>query len=214
MLKVEKLNTYITNIHILRDVELNVEEGEAVCIVGPNGAGKTTTLKSILGIYPYNGKILFRNIELNGMPTYLRVRLGIGYVPEDRRIYPNFTVKENILLPIKVMKLKGNKEKVLSQILDVFPELEKLLERKGNALSGGEQKMVAISRALAISPSLILLDEALEGLAPIVRVRLINAIKKLREKGITFLMAESNIRNIQKIVDKTYKIARGVVSLE
>jgi branched-chain amino acid transport system ATP-binding protein len=210
MLKLEKVNTFVAKVQVLRNVSLEVDEGEIVCLVGPNGAGKTTTLRSIMGILPVSsGKITFKGQDISRMNPYQRAKLGIGYAPEDRRLYPDFTVEENFLFPARLMDMDENQVK--ERIFRIFPELKYQTHRLARTLSGGQQKMVAIARAIATDPSLILLDEALEGLAPIVRSRLAKGIYQMKEEGKSILMAESSITHVKGIADRIYRIKRGTI---
>ena len=169
VIRIEKVNTFRGPVHALRDVTISVEKG-ITCVVGPNGAGKTTLLKSILGLLPVvSGKITFLDQEITRLPTYRIALLGIGYVPEDRRIYPDFTVNENILLG--TWRRKVNTDAIFEKVYTLFPKLKDLSRSLGIHLSGGEQSMLAIARTLALEPRCLLLDEPLEGLAPAVRKR-------------------------------------------
>jgi len=207
----ENINVYIGTAHILRDVSLSIDKGETVYILGRNGAGKTTTMRSILGLVDVSsGKIIFKGKDITKLPTHIRVKMGIGYAPEDRKIFPDLTVDENIRMASWLASIKDIGESV-EIAYSVFPELEKMKRRKGLFLSGGEQKMLAIARALAVRPSLLLLDEPLEGLAPILCERLIKRIFEIREMGVSMLVAESNLSLIPEFADKLYVIERGEI---
>jgi branched-chain amino acid transport system ATP-binding protein len=210
MLKVEKINVNIAKVQVLRDLSLEIDEGEIACLVGPNGAGKTTTLRSIMGLIPaFSGKVIFRGEDITRLPAHERAKLGIGYAPEDRRLYPEFTVWENIVFPAKIMSV--SEEEIAERVFRIFPELKDQTNRLAFTLSGGQQKMVAVARALAIDPTLILLDEPLEGLAPIVRSRLADGIKSMKDEGISVLLAESNISYVRDVADRIYRIKRGEI---
>ncbi|MEM3602837.1 MAG: ABC transporter ATP-binding protein [Candidatus Bathyarchaeia archaeon] len=214
MLQVNGLNVFIGGSHIIRDLTFKVEKGQSVCLLGRNGAGKTTTIKGILGLLPVkSGKIIFNNEEITDVPAEKRAKLGIGYAPEDRKIYPDFSVEENIELGLRLLP-ENERLKVKEEIFELFPELKPLRHNKGLYLSGGEQKMLAIGRALALSPKLLVLDEPLEGLAPIIVLRLAKAINEIQNKGVSLLIAESNLSNALKIANYFYVIERGEIIFE
>lgn len=206
---VEKVNTFRGPVHALRNVTISVEKG-ITCIVGPNGAGKTTLLKSILGLLPViSGKITFLGQEITRLPTHRIALLGIGYVPEDRRIYPDFTVNENILLG--TWRRKVNTAAIFEKVYTLFPKLKDLSRSLGIHLSGGEQSMLAIARTLALEPRCLLLDEPLEGLSPAVRKRLAEGISELRAQGLTTLTTASDMSYVPDIADTIYTIDRGEI---
>jgi len=206
---VEKVNTFRGPVHALRNVSISVEKG-ITCIVGPNGAGKTTLLKSILGLLPViSGKITFLGQEITRLPTHRIALLGIGYVPEDRRIYPDFTVNENILLG--TWRRKVNTAAIFEKVYTLFPKLKDLSRSLGIHLSGGEQSMLAIARTLALEPRCLLLDEPLEGLSPAVRKRLAEGISELRAQGLTTLTTASDMSYVPDIADTIYTIDRGEI---
>ena len=209
VIRIEKVNTFRGPVHALRNVTISVEKG-ITCIVGPNGAGKTTLLKSILGLLPVvSGKITFLDQEITRLPTYRIALLGIGYVPEDRRIYPDFTVNENILLG--TWRRKVNTDAIFEKVYALFPKLRDLSQSLGIHLSGGEQSMLAIARTLALEPRCLLLDEPLEGLAPAVRKRLAEGISELRAQGLTTLTTASDMSYVPDIADTIYTIDRGEI---
>jgi branched-chain amino acid transport system ATP-binding protein len=208
MLKVHGIHTYYGLSHILFDVSLKVKKGEVVCLLGRNGAGKTTAMKSIMGIIPpKQGRVMFGSENITGQAPYVLARKGIGYVPDDRRIFADLTVDENLTIAMrKPIKGKGwTKEKVF----EIFPALQDIVCRKGGCLSGGEQKMLAIARALMGNPKLLLLDEPTEGLAPVLVLALEEQIKKLKETGLTVLLAEQNVRSTLRLSDRGYIIDDG-----
>ena len=210
MLKVENINVNIAKVQVLRNVSIEVGKGEIVCLIGPNGAGKTTTLRGIMGLLKIiSGKIVFKGENITKMPAHERAKLGIGYAPEDRRLYPDFTVWENVTFPAKILGISD--EEIAERVFRIFPELKDQTHRLAYTLSGGQQKMVAIARALATSPSLVLLDEPLEGLAPIVRSRFANGIEEMKNEGISVLLAESNISHVKSFADIVYRIKRGEI---
>jgi branched-chain amino acid transport system ATP-binding protein len=209
VIRIEKVNTFRGPVHALRDVTISVEKG-ITCVVGPNGAGKTTLLKSILGLLPVvSGKITFLDQEITRLPTYRIALLGIGYVPEDRRIYPDFTVNENILLG--TWRRKVNTDAIFEKVYALFPKLKDLSQSLGIHLSGGEQSMLAIARTLALEPRCLLLDEPLEGLAPAIRKRLAEGISELRAQGLTTLATASDMSYVPDIADTIYTIDRGEI---
>lgn len=210
MLEVEGIHTFYGLSHILFGVSLKVESREVVCLLGRNGAGKTTTMKSVIGITPpKQGIIRYKGEEITGKDTYLLARKGISYVPDDRRIFADLTVGEN--LEIAEKKAKSGEEWNRERVYGLFPALKEIENRRGGCLSGGEQKMLAIARALMGNPELLLLDEPFEGLAPsLVRI-LEGRIKKLKEAGLTVLLAEQNVRSALKLSDRGYIIDNGQI---
>ena len=210
MLEVEGIHTFYGLSHILFGVSLKVDAGEVVCLLGRNGAGKTTTMKSIIGIQPpKQGNIRFKGEEIIGIEPYLLTRKGIGYIPDDRRIFADLTVGEN--LEIAERKAKEGEGWSRKRIYGLFPALENIGSRRGGCLSGGEQKMLAIARALMGNPEFLLLDEPFEGLAPLLVHALEEQISKLREAGLTVLIAEQNVRSTLRISDRGYIIDNGQI---
>ncbi|MEW5910398.1 MAG: ABC transporter ATP-binding protein [Thermodesulfobacteriota bacterium] len=208
MLSVENIHTFYGLSHILFDVSLKIDKGQVVCLLGRNGAGKTTTLKSIMGLTPpRNGKIIFKNEVISGKAPYLLARKGIGYVPDDRRIFADLTVAENLEIAARGSGERDdwNKEKVY----ELFPALKSFSDRKGGLLSGGEQKMLAIARALMGNPELLLLDEPTEGLAPAMVQVFKDRIRILKEAGLTVLLAEQNVKFTLDLSDFGYIIDDG-----
>jgi branched-chain amino acid transport system ATP-binding protein len=210
MLTVDNIHTFYGLSHILFDVSLNIAQGEIVCLLGRNGAGKTTTMKSIMGLTPpRQGRIMFKGAEIIGKEPYMLARKGIGYVPDDRRIFADLTVEEN--LEIAMRKPKAGEGWNKAKVYDIFPTLKDIDCRKGGCLSGGEQKMLAIARALMGNPQLLLLDEPTEGLAPVLIYALEEQIKRLREVGLTVLLAEQNVRSALRLSDRGYIIDDGQI---
>ncbi len=210
MLEVEGIHTFYGLSHILFGVSLRVDPGEVVCLLGRNGAGKTTTMKSIIGITPpKQGSIRFKGEEITGREPYLITRKGIGYIPDDRRIFADLTVGEN--LEIAERKPKEGEGWTRERIYGMFQALKNIESRKGGCLSGGEQKMLAIARALMGNPEFILLDEPFEGLAPLLVYALEGQIKKLRDAGLTVFIAEQNVRSTLRISDRGYIIDNGQI---
>jgi branched-chain amino acid transport system ATP-binding protein len=218
VLELKAIDTYRGPAHILYGVSLHVEKQEVVCLVGRNGAGKTTTIESIMGFLPLrNGQILFEGEDLGSLPPHERARRGIGYSPEDCGVFPELSVDENLMisrwLGDDVARKRDGKERVNpeAQAFSVFPEVKALLARQGLHLSGGQRKMVAVARAMMLSPTLLLLDEAFEGLAPVVVNRFIEAVMKIKELGVSILMAESHLAAATRIGDRLYAIDRGEI---
>lgn len=216
MLELDHINTNRGPAQILRGVSLTVADGEAVCLVGRNGAGKTTTIDSIMGLLPVrSGKIAFGGRDITRLPAHERARLGIGYAPEDCGIFPDLTVEENFQITEWLTKPVGAGAPGVGngyeKIFSVFPEVKQFMTRRGLHLSGGQKKMVAITRAMALSPSILLLDEPLEGLAPVVVTRFIDAVKAIKALGISVLIAESNLLNATRVADRLYAIDRGEI---
>ena len=214
MLAVDGLTTYRGPAEILRGVSLTVGDGEAVSLVGRNGAGKTTTIDSIMGLLPVReGHIAFQGRDISRLAAHERAAIGIGYAPEDCGIFPDLTVEENFeiteWLTSKTKAVAGSADR--ERIFSVFPEVQTFLKRRGLHLSGGQKKMVAITRAMTLSPAILLLDEPFEGLAPVVVTRFIEAVKAIKAMGISVLIAESNLANATRVCDRLYAIDRGEI---
>jgi branched-chain amino acid transport system ATP-binding protein len=213
MLEVQGIHTYYGLSHILFAVSLKVKKGQVVCLLGRNGAGKTTTFRSIMGLNPPSqGQIRFNDADVTGTPSYQLVRKGMGWVPDDRRIFADLSVGENLEIAEReaVEGEKWDKQKVY----DLFPALKDLDSRKGGLLSGGEQKMLAIGRALMTNPRFLLLDEPTEGLAPVLVKSLGERIKTLKEIGLTVLLAEQNVKFTLTLSDYGYIIDNGRICYE
>ena len=215
MLELSSINTYRGRAQILRQVTLEVGDKESVALVGRNGAGKTTTIDSIIGLLPLRGgKVTFQGKDISTMAPYKRARLGIGYAPEDAGLFPDLTVAENLQICRLLAKAAGRGDRAAeadARVESVFPEVKTLARRQGLHLSGGQKKMVAIARAMMLSPSILLLDEPFEGLAPVVVTRLIEAVHKIKEMKLSVLIAESNLANASRVADKLYAIDRGEI---
>ncbi len=213
MIKVEDIHVYIGDSYILQGVSLTVNPGEIVCLLGRNGAGKTTTMRSIMGYTPpARGTIEFDGMVITRKPVYETVRQGVGYVPEDRRIFPDLTVEENLEVA-ELPGRTGHRSYTREYVFDTFPMLKRLRFRQGGALSGGEQQMLAIARALMGNPKLLLLDEPCEGLAPVVVDELGVVISDLK-KEIPILLTEQNAHFAFGIADRGYVIDKGRVRYE
>lgn len=212
MLQVEGIHTFYGLSHVLFGVSLRVEPGEVVCLLGRNGAGKTTTLRSIMGLTPpKRGRITFKGNDITGEEPYRLARQGIGYVPDDRRIFPDLTVGENLEIAEKRATRHWDREWDKARIFELFPVLKEKEALNGGHLSGGEQKMLAIARALMGNPELLLLDEPTEGLAPLLVRDLEEQILKLKEAGLTVLLAEQNVRSALRLGDRGYIIDNGQI---
>ena len=209
-LELRSVHTHYQTSHILFDVSLEVNQGESVCLLGRNGAGKTTTLKSIMSLAPASaGSVVFNGVELVGLAPYEIARLGIGYTPDERLIFPDLTVRENLEIAIKPGAAGAPAQWTVERVYDMFPVLAPLDARLGGYLSGGEQQMLTIGRTLMGNPSLLLLDEPVEGVAPVVVQELTRQIKALKTMGLTILFAEQNIHFATEISDRAYVIEKG-----
>ena len=215
MLEVSRLNTFRGPAHVLRDVALRVGDAETVCLVGRNGAGKTTTIDSIMGLLPVrNGTVTFNGRDISKLPAHERALGGIGYAPEDAGIFPDLTVAENFQISQALAKEAHKGGGIDPRVFELFPEVRTFTARRGLFLSGGQKKMVAIARAMALSPSVLLLDEAFEGLAPVVVQRFAEVVKQIKAMGISVLIAESNLVNATKVADRLYAMDRGEIIFE
>lgn len=211
ILKVDNIVTLYGLSLALDGISLNVDAGEVVALLGRNGAGKTTTLKTIMGLVPpKSGSIRFKESEIVGKKPFEIARMRIGYVPDDRRIFPGLTVEENLEISRRVQGKDGEKW-TIPAVYELFPALKNMRTRKGTLLSGGEQKMLAIGRALMKSPDLLLLDEPVEGVGPIIIASFIRVIHKIREEGIAVLVADQNLKFCRKIANRGYIIDRGAI---
>ena len=214
LLEVNSINTFRGPAHILHDVSLTVGENEVVSLVGRNGAGRTTIIESITGLLPMrSGKIRFRGRDITRLPPHRRAKCGIGYAPENSGIFPDLTVAENLMISrwLSDKTRRGENGDAEARALTVFPEVGKFLDRPGLNLSGGQKKMVSIARAMALAPSLMILDEAFEGLAPVVVKRFRDAVMMIKGFGISLLLAESNLTSAAAIADRIYVIDRGEI---
>ncbi len=214
ILKVDQIDTFYGQSHVLQGISLLIREGEVVSLLGRNGVGKTTTLRSIMGLTPpRSGKIFLNKADIVGKPPFRIAKMGIGYVPDDRRIFPDLTLFENLELARRLSS-KGKIQWTLEKVYELFPVFIDLKSRKGTQLSGGEQKMLAIGRALMKNPALLLLDEPSEGLAPLVVQHLAEVTGRIREEGVTILLADQNLKFCRKTSDRGYILEKGVIQYE
>jgi branched-chain amino acid transport system ATP-binding protein len=208
MLRLRGIETFYGASQVLFGVDLDVGAGEVVTLMGRNGMGKTTTVRSIMGLTPpHRGSILFEAGELAGQPAYRVARAGIGLVPEGRQIFPNLTVRENM-----IATATGNGHWQYASVCGLFPRLKERAGNMGNTLSGGEQQMLAIARALMTNPRLLILDEATEGLAPLVRREIWDVLRRLKQAGQAILVIDKDIRALAEIADRHYILEKGVVA--
>jgi branched-chain amino acid transport system ATP-binding protein len=212
VLSLSNLNVSIASVHILRGVSLELAAGSMTGLIGRNGAGKTTLIKTVMGLLkPATGSVRFDGRDLAAVPTYARARLGMGYMPEDRRLIPDLTVEENILLPAWAGGA-GDAAARFAKILGYIPEIRELGLRKGSQLSGGQQKLAALARALMSGTRLLLLDEPFEGVAPALAQRLAEVVRGLKDAGMTVILSESDLQHSERLVDRVVSIDRGALS--
>jgi len=215
ILEASGINTYYGTSHILFDLSLHMKRGELVCLLGRNGSGKTTTLRSLMGLTaPKTGKVVFHGEDLRGRPSYVIARKGIGYVPDNRLIFPDLTVRENLEIATKNSEHYTGEPWTVEKVYETFPHLRKLEKHLGGHLSGGEQQMLTIGRTLMGNPDLILLDEPVEGLAPLIVRDFAEKLLKLKEMGVTILFSEQNIRFSLAIAERAYVINKGRIEYE
>ncbi len=209
MLKVQGIHSYYGESHILHGVDLEISKGEVVCLLGRNGAGKTTTLRSVMGLTPPRaGSILLNGENIAGKKAYEVGRMGVAWVPEERRIFKTLTVMENLL----IAERKGDEGKwTIDRIMEIFTNLARRRQNRGDELSGGEQQMLAVARALMRNPQLILLDEPTEGLAPIMVDAVMEVIQRIKEEGVTIFLVEQNVDASMKVAHRHYILEQGKV---
>ena len=211
MLELVRLETFYGQSQVLFGIDLKINDGEVVTLIGRNGMGKTTTIHSIMGIVrDSKGKIIFKGEQIRGKPSYKIAKLGIGLVPEGRQIFPNLSVIEN-LIATESKSLNNSISWTLDRVFKIFPRLRERSKQMGNQLSGGEQQMLAIGRALMTNPHLLILDEATEGLAPILRNEIWNCLRELKSKGQSILVVDKNIEALTKLADQHFIIEKGKV---
>lgn len=212
MLEIRDLDVSIHAVEILRGVELDLPDGAMAGLIGRNGAGKTTLMRTIMGLLRYRrGSIRFQGKDLKTIPTYAISRLGFGFMPEDRRLVPELTVEENILVPAWAVG-SPEMEKRLELVYWMIPEVKASADRKAMQLSGGQQKLVALGRALMSGTKLLLLDEPFEGVAPALSMRLVEVVSALKKEGISIILSESDLKHSSGMLDRIFRIDRGVVS--
>ena len=212
ILKMDQVNTFYGVSHILFDISMNVSKGSITGVLGRNGAGKTTTLRTIMGIAPAStGTIIFRGEEIRNMKPHVIAKKGIAYVPDDRQIFAPLTVYENLIIGVSTYRGGKGRRWTIDRMYELFPVLKRSATRKGTHISGGEQKMLAIGRALMCNPELVLLDEPTEGLAPLIVVSLAETIQKIGHEEVTIVLADQNINFARRIIHFGYIIDKGKI---
>ncbi|OGP78907.1 MAG: ABC transporter ATP-binding protein [Deltaproteobacteria bacterium RBG_16_64_85] len=210
-LDLNSINTYYGRSHILFDVSLSIEKGEVVSLIGRNGAGKSTTFRSIIGLTPpQTGEVIFKGERISGLRAFRICRKGVGFVPEDRRCFPDLTVRDNLEVAARREK-ETDLPWTVERIYALFPRLQERERNLGSQLSGGEQQMLTIARTLMTNPEVLLLDEPSEGLAPLIVALLADMILRIRKEGVTVLLAEQNLHFCAKVSDRGYVIDKGSV---
>ena len=212
MLEIKNLNAWYGRSHVLQGVTFSVAEGEAVCMIGRNGAGKTTTLRSIMGLVARReGEIRFQGQNIIAEPTHRRFALGLAFVPEERRIVPGLTVQENLRLGLVASPNRARESEVIDRIAATFPRLKERLGQAADTLSGGEQQMLAIARAMAADPKLIMLDEPSEGIMPVLVDEMFELFGRMKAQGITLLLVEQNVERALQLADRAYVMDQGEI---
>ncbi len=215
ILQIDRVNTFYNLSHILFDISLRIQKEMVTGLLGRNGAGKTTTLKTIMGLVPpKTGSIYFNGKDIARFSAYKVAHEGITFVPDNRQIFPTLSVYENLIIAIPKEKRKGNSRWTLDRVYELFPVLGKTSSKRGTHLSGGEQKMLAIGRALMRDPSLLLLDEPTEGLSPLVVKAIGETILKIKQEGVTLLIADQNVNFARKLIVYAYVIDKGRIQHE
>ena len=215
MLKISNLEVNYGKMQVIKGISLEVKEGELISVIGPNGAGKTTLIRTIMGLKKAaSGSIFFEGKDITALPAWKRADMGIGYVPEGRRVFGNLTVEENLLTGCYKVKDKARKRASIKRVYELFPRLEERKNQSARTMSGGEQQMLAIGRALVLEPRLLLIDEVSMGLMPIMVNTCFKIIKDLNDSGITVLVVEQNANKALKIADRGYVIETGNIILE
>ena len=218
LLKVEDLNTYYGASHVLQGISLNVDEGELVALLGRNGMGKSTTLKTIMGLVKSkSGSVVFEGREITGYPPYKAARAGLGYVPEDRRIFPELSVLDNLILGIKGGKIGDPNNPnlwTIERIFKHFPKLKERTHQKGKFLSGGEQQMLSIGRSLMGNPRLLLVDEPTEGLAPLMVQEVRNVLEEINKAGVSILLVEHNLKVALSLANRVYLMGKAHIGFK
>ncbi len=213
LLEVRDLNTYYGTSHVLQGISLNVAQGEFIALLGRNGMGKSTTLKSIIGLVkPRSGSVIFQEKNITGYPPYKAARAGIGYVPEERRIFPNLSVTDNLFLGVKGGKIRNPDDPsvwTVERIFRHFPMLQKRAKQPGRFLSGGEQQMLTIGRSLMGNPGLLLVDEPTEGLSPLLVKEVRDILEEINKAGVSILLVEHNIKVAMSLADRIYLMGKA-----
>ncbi len=211
LLEIQNAHVYIGSFYILQGISLVVPKGEVTLLLGRNGSGKTTTMKSILGIYPpKQGKIIFKGEDISNLPTHKIVNKGMGYVPDTRRIFGTLTVEQNLIVSMRKGSSREAMHDRLNLIFDLFPDMEGFMKQRAGTLSGGQQQMLAVARALMNQNDLLLIDEPTEGLSPLLAKNLINSLNRLKEFA-TILLVEQNFRAVSKLGDNYYIFDNGKI---
>ena len=212
MLKIRGLEAWYGASHVLQKIDIEVERGEIVCLIGRNGAGKTTTLKSVMGlIEKVRGSVTFEGEELLGLPAHARFHRGLAYVPEERRIVAGLDVRDNLRLGLIASPLKRREAELIKEASMIFPRLAERIEQTAVTLSGGEQQMLAIARAMIARPRLIMLDEPSEGIMPVLVDEMFELFGQLKSRGVTILLVEQNVELALAIADRAYVIDQGAI---